>query len=79
MIVGINNKPQHPFTYSLNKETRVFLWRFSALQASSEDSLNFERAPLKIQRGIKKPPGKKKKKKNKKRKNEGKDEEGVCG
>jgi len=67
MIVGINNKPQHPFTYSLNKETRVFLWRFSALQASSEDSLNFERAPLKIQRGIKKPPGKKKKKKEKKK------------
>jgi hypothetical protein len=55
MMVGINNKPQHPFTYSLNKETRVFLWRFSALQSSSKDSLNFERAPLKIQRGIKKP------------------------
>jgi len=38
-------KPQHPFPYSLNKEeTRVFLWRFSALQSSSsEDSLNFRK------------------------------------
>jgi hypothetical protein len=53
----------------LNKETRVFLWRFSTLQSSSEDSLNFERAPMKIQRGIKKTPPQKEKKKLKKEKN----------
>ncbi len=49
LVVYKCTKPQHPFTCSLNKETRVFLWRFSALQSSSEDSLNFERASLKIQ------------------------------
>jgi len=53
-------------TYSSNKKTKVFLWRFSTCQPSSaslENGSNFERAVLKLQRDIKSPREKEEEKK----------------
>ncbi len=44
------------FTLALKKIIKVFLWRLSSCQSSSKNldrSLNFERAPFKLQRDMK--------------------------
>lgn len=57
-IIAFNNEPKYPFTYLLNKEknngfateVKHMPIKFSKV---SEQCVNFEKAPLKLQRAIK--------------------------
>jgi hypothetical protein len=65
---------QCPLTYYLNKIIKVFLWRLSSCQSSSKNldrSLNFERAPFKLQRDMKSKINKNKKRMREREKERG--------
>jgi hypothetical protein len=52
VVYGFDWKTLEDWKVSLDKKTRIFLWKFSTCQsslASLKDSLNFERALFKLE------------------------------